>query len=500
VVVVYISIINLDKVMHYSAYSNAEKFYHNYCEKNIENKKILDVGSYDVNGTMKPIFEKGDYVGLDMEAGPNVDVVGVSHDIPFEKDEFDIVISSSCFEHDDMFWISFQEMCRVLKPGGYMYIQAPSNGPYHGWPGDNWRFYIDSWKALEKWGKRLGYNIELVEHYIDTVTPPSQSEGNRIWNDSIGIFRKKNKYENKVALISTFCDTQEKIDVLEKNIKLVKEQGLDVIAISPIPLPQSVTSLCDYFFFTKDNPVLDWPKRAMRAWVYVNINGETRKVSRTYPDYGFAGLTQVKQLSDIALSFGYDQFYHMIYDLKIDENVIEGFHSSKECNIYPSKRGKIIWEVGLHYMIFNRENLKEFISKISLENYLNLKDSDAFEWLRNLKESVKYEVETIPVEDEIYYYENIDFFNYSPTDKFKFFIEKNDELVTSIKLLFYEMNGEKEIKVKVGDSGDNVIVTKNQIIDLGFNRTNYQKVVLEIDSEEYDITEIIKGVKHNIIV
>jgi hypothetical protein len=62
------------------------------------------------------------------------------------------------------------------------------------------------------------------------------------------------------------------------------------------------------------------------------------------------------------------------------------------------------------------------------------------------------------------------------------------------------MNGEKEIKVKVGDSSDNVIVTKNQIIDLGFNRTNYQKVVLEMDSEEYDITEIIKGVKHNVIV
>ena len=52
--------------MHYSAYANAEKFYHKYCEKNIENKKILDVGSYDVNGTMKPIFEKGQYVGLDM--------------------------------------------------------------------------------------------------------------------------------------------------------------------------------------------------------------------------------------------------------------------------------------------------------------------------------------------------------------------------------------------------------------------------------------------------
>jgi SAM-dependent methyltransferase len=485
--------------MHYSAYANAEKFYEKYCKINIENKKILDVGSYDVNGTMKPIFEKGQYVGLDMEEGPNVDIVGVSHDIPFEQDEFDIVISSSCFEHDDMFWVSFQEMCRVLKPGGYMYIQAPSNGPYHGWPGDNWRFYIDSWKALEKWGKKLGYDIELVEHYIDETTPDPTYP--RIWNDSIGIFKKKNKYEKKVALISTFCDTQEKLDVLEKNIKIVKEHGLDTIVISPLSLPESITKISDYVFITKDNPVLDWPRRAMRAWVNVNINGEPRKISRTYPDYGFAGLTQVKQLSNIALSFDYDQFYHMIYDLKIDENVIEGFNSNKDCSIYPSKRDNIIWAVGLHYMIFNRENLKEFASQITLENYLGVKDADAFEWLHNLRNIVPYKIESTPVEDEIYYYENIDFFNYSPTDKFKFFIEKNDETLSSIKLLFYGLNGDKEIKIKVGDNDtNNVVVTQNKLIDLGFNKTNYQTVLLEMDSVEYDITEIIKNVKHNSIV
>ena len=123
--------------MHYSAYFNAEKFYKKYCEKNIQTKKVLDVGSYDVNGTLKPIFEKGNYIGLDMEKGPNVDVVSNAHEIPFQDNHFDIVLSSSCFEHDDMFWETFLEMCRVLKPGGYMYLQAPQNGPYHGWPGDN---------------------------------------------------------------------------------------------------------------------------------------------------------------------------------------------------------------------------------------------------------------------------------------------------------------------------------------------------------------------------
>jgi len=177
--------------MHYSAYFNAEKFYKKYCEENIETKKVLDVGSYDVNGTLKPIFEKGNYIGLDMEKGPNVDVVSNAHEIPFRDNHFDIVLSSSCFEHDDMFWETFLEMCRVLKPGGYMYVQAPSNGPYHGWPGDNWRFYIDSWLALERWGKKKGYDLELVERYIDETTPAPEHEGPRFWNDSVGIFRKR---------------------------------------------------------------------------------------------------------------------------------------------------------------------------------------------------------------------------------------------------------------------------------------------------------------------
>ena len=485
--------------MHHSAYVNAEKFYHKYCENNIENKKILDVGSYDVNGTMKPIFEKGQYVGLDMEAGPNVDIVGVSHDIPFEKDEFDIVISSSCFEHDDMFWISFQEMCRVLKPGGYMYIQAPSNGPYHGWPGDNWRFYIDSWKALEKWGKKLGYDIELVEHYIDTTTLPGQTEGNRIWDDSIGIYRKRPLMEKKVALISTFCDNQEKLDILEKNIKIVKSYDIDVITISPFTLPEHINKLCDYVFITKDNPILDWPVRSMYIWKKFNVNGVTHEIARAYSDYGFAGLTQIKQLSDIALNMDYDQFYHMIYDIKIDENVVEGLNSNRTCSVYPSKRGSSSWVAGLHYMIFDRENLKNFISNITLESYLSIKNGEAFSWLYSIKDKVGYTIEKTPVEDEIYYYENYDFFNISPIDGFKFFIENHGEKVENIKLYFYDHDGEKEIEVNVDGNKKKHIVKNHDIIDLGFNKLNYKSVIITYNSIDYDITDIIVNIKHNIL-
>jgi len=169
--------------MHPSAYQNASRFYEKYCFLNIENKTILDIGSYDVNGSLRPIFNRAKkYIGLDQAEGPNVDVVGSSHEMVFEDNMFDVVVSSSCFEHDDMFWLTFIEMCRVCKPGGYIYACAPSAGFYHGFPGDNWRFYIDSWSALEKWSTRCKYNVSLLESYID------HSE---IWKDSIGIYIKK---------------------------------------------------------------------------------------------------------------------------------------------------------------------------------------------------------------------------------------------------------------------------------------------------------------------
>jgi hypothetical protein len=305
--------------------------------------------------------------------------------------------------------------------------------------------------------------------------------------------------KNKVALISTFCDTQEKLDILEKNIKIVKNNNIDVVLISPFTLPSYITELCDYVFITKDNPVLDWPGRCMFNWKILNVNGVIHEIASTYSDYGFAGLNQIKQLSNIALSLDYNQFYHMIYDIKIDENIIDGFNSDKGCSVYPSKRGEEIWPVGLHFMIFNRPNLTKFISYITLKDYLSVKNGDAFAWLHSIQDKVKYTIESTPVEDEIYFYENYNFFNMSPIENFKFFIEKNDETVSNIKLYFHENDGQKEIEIKVGENKSRYIVNNYDLIDLGFNKTNYQQVVITFDSVEYDITDIIIKIKHNVL-
>ena len=58
----------------------------------------------------------------------------------------------------------------------------------------------------------------------------------------------------RIALISTFCDTQVKLDTLKENIIKVKEIGLDVMVISPLHIPKDITNLCDYYFENKRQP------------------------------------------------------------------------------------------------------------------------------------------------------------------------------------------------------------------------------------------------------
>lgn len=167
--------------MHDTALVNAKKFVNKYIPEGCSGKTILDIGSCDVNGTLKPLFSDGTYIGLDAAPGPNVDIVSSARSMPIDNDSFDVVVSTSCFEHDDRFWLTFLEMCRVLKPKGFLYINAPSAGSHHAYPVDCWRFYLDSWKALEGWGKESGCNIRLLEAYVDPTGD---------WKDCVGIYTK----------------------------------------------------------------------------------------------------------------------------------------------------------------------------------------------------------------------------------------------------------------------------------------------------------------------
>lgn len=102
---------------------------------------VLEVGSYDVNGSVRAFFAGCDYIGVDMREGPGVDRVAEASALPFDAGTFDVVVSTEMLEHDAAFWLSLPEMARVLKPGGHLLLTARSTGfPIHDFPSDYWRF------------------------------------------------------------------------------------------------------------------------------------------------------------------------------------------------------------------------------------------------------------------------------------------------------------------------------------------------------------------------
>lgn len=135
----------------------------------------------DVNGTLRPFIPDGaDYCGLDVAAGPNVTLVlDDPYRFPCADREFDVCISSSCLEHDAMFWLTFAEMARVTRR--YIYLSVPVAGVVHRHPLDCWRFFPDAGKGLEAWGQRCGADIRLLESFI---IPPRTD----IWHDFVAVF------------------------------------------------------------------------------------------------------------------------------------------------------------------------------------------------------------------------------------------------------------------------------------------------------------------------
>jgi SAM-dependent methyltransferase len=142
--------------------------------------KVVDIGSANVNGSYRALFEseRYDYTGLDLKPGPGVDIIlPHPYKYPLADNSADVVLSGQMMEHCEFFWVAFKEMVRIVKPDGYLIVIAPSAGPIHRYPVDCYRFYPDGFRALAKWT-----GCHVVDIWHDNRGP---------WNDLVGIFSKQ---------------------------------------------------------------------------------------------------------------------------------------------------------------------------------------------------------------------------------------------------------------------------------------------------------------------
>ncbi len=117
----------------------------NLSYEEIKGRKVIEVGSYDVNGSLRYIVEllqPEEYVGVDIVEGLGVDIICPVENLveKFGEESFDIVISTCLLEHIRDWRRAVSNIKNVCKTNGIIMIIVPSVMPYHSYPNDFWRF------------------------------------------------------------------------------------------------------------------------------------------------------------------------------------------------------------------------------------------------------------------------------------------------------------------------------------------------------------------------
>ena len=79
---------------------------------------------------------------------PTTDVLGIGECLPFKSNSFDAVFSLAVLEHVKDPFKCAQEIERVLKPGGKIYIAVPFLQPFHGYPDHYYNMTMNGLKNL----------------------------------------------------------------------------------------------------------------------------------------------------------------------------------------------------------------------------------------------------------------------------------------------------------------------------------------------------------------
>jgi SAM-dependent methyltransferase len=112
---------------------------------------VLEVGSKDYGSTssFRSTYAASEYVGIDMAEGTGVDLivdlVEGTGGLPDEK--FELAICCSVLEHVRRPWVFAQNLSRLVRPNGQLYMSVPWVWRYHAYPDDYFRF---SWRGIEE--------------------------------------------------------------------------------------------------------------------------------------------------------------------------------------------------------------------------------------------------------------------------------------------------------------------------------------------------------------
>lgn len=302
----------------------------------------------------------------------------------------------------------------------------------------------------------------------------------------------------KIALISSYCDTEDKLNILKKNILILKNIGTDVMLLSPITIDNDIVSLCDFFIRTKENPILRWPIRAHTFWLnFKNKFGDNLFLHRDIDDYSWANLYQTKKLSEISLTYDYEIFYHMIYDLDITDDIVNDIKEDVVNRTYHRinpKNENEVWNMTLHFMSLDKNNLRYFSDNILYKDYVS-KNGFAENYIESILSNLNLSKSTFPVKDVIRHIDSDDenMFNYSRNKNYKIFFSKT---YNKHSFIVYDCNETKIEKVTLNYSE---ILEFECAKITEFETEKVFSFIVKTNNSEEEYSDILNDIVRNVI-
>lgn len=134
---------------------------------------VLEIGSRNVNGSVRPLFPSAEYTGIDYRSGPGVDIVA-NAEAYRPSCLVDLVVCTEVLEHACNADAICQTAYEALKPGGVLILTAAGRGrAAHGTDGgqlDNGEWYANIDEGhLRSWLKQFGTVLIEVDDVVCDV-------------------------------------------------------------------------------------------------------------------------------------------------------------------------------------------------------------------------------------------------------------------------------------------------------------------------------------------
>jgi len=131
-----------------------------------EDKTVLEVGSQDINGSVRKHFKDCDYLGIDLGEAPGVDMVVSINDFPMPN-KYDVVISSEMLEHCQDWEKALLTMHQNTKPGGLFILtcagpKRQEHGTINHTPQDS-KFTLEHYRNISREDFRSVLPADLFE-------------------------------------------------------------------------------------------------------------------------------------------------------------------------------------------------------------------------------------------------------------------------------------------------------------------------------------------------